>query len=185
MLSRFLQNELLPHILPSNYLPWYLSAVSSSVKCLYISIAFHRLCYPLLITLRIILIHLKRLFLLKTIRHYHTYHEVLDFTYRPIGLYLLFSFNSCLLQASLYFNWLSNRLVRLEVLCNQVLFVLLTVYYHMRFILSTILLKFFIFLFIIYLYSNCVYFMFKYVFLTESLKCKNTAKILIIQFHLL
>ena len=30
-----------------------------SIKCLYISIAFHRLCYPLLITLRIILIHLK------------------------------------------------------------------------------------------------------------------------------
>ena len=92
MLSRFLQNELLPYILPSNYLPWYLSAVSSSVKCLYISIAFHRLCYPLLITLRIILIHLKRLFPLKTIRHYHTYHEVLNFTYRPIGLYLLFLF---------------------------------------------------------------------------------------------
>ena len=105
MLSRFLQNELLPYILPSNYLPWYLSAVSSSVKCLYISIAFHRLCYPLLITLRIILIHLKRLFLLKTIRHYHTYHEVLDFTYRPIGLYLVFlRFCISFLFVILYYN---------------------------------------------------------------------------------
>ena len=160
MLSRFLQNELLPHILPSNYLPWYLSAVSSSVKCLYISIAFRHLCYPLPITSRIILIHLKRLFPLKTFRHYHTYHEVLDFTYRPIGLYLLFSFNSCLLQASLFIsNWLPNRLVRLEVLCNQVLFVLLTVYYHMRFILSTILLKFFIFSFYyLSVFKLCVFY---------------------------
>lgn len=35
---------------------------------------------------------------------------------------------------------------------------------------------FLFFLFIIYLYSNCVYFIFKYVFLTESLKCKKHGK---------
>ena len=159
MLSRFLQNELLPHILPSNYLPWYLSAVSSSVKCLYISIAFHRLCYPLLITLRIILIHLKRLFPLKTFRHYHTYHEVLDFTYRPLDC--TSSSHSIPAYSKLLFisNWLPNRLVRLEVLCNQVLFVLLTVYYHMCFILSTILRNIFIFSFYyLSVFKLCVFY---------------------------
>lgn len=74
----------------------------------------------------------------------------------PIGFPTAwFDWKSCVIRSCL-FCWLYIIIVALycQLFCEIFLF----------------------FLFIIYLYSNCVYFIFKYVFLTESLKCKKHGK---------
>ena len=88
----------------------------SDIKCLYISPAF---CSPAIFFVWTIFIFLKRLFLLKTLRHHHAYIECFIFLLRSHRTVPPFLIQFLLTPSFVFFisDWLPNRLDSIRKSC--------------------------------------------------------------------